>query len=241
MKVQILTTQNVEIEYETASLGERIGATLIDMLILFAYSFVVLAGVVQSIAHRSDDTAFTLMVVLVLPVLLYDLLCEIFMDGQSLGKKALKIKVVKLDGTQPGIGSYLLRWLLRFVEVWGSSGVIAAVVILVNGKGQRLGDLAAGTTVVKLKPTATLADTIFAQIDPDYVPTFPQVTRLNDRDIAVIKEVINSREQRQNPVVLNTLVRKVKEVLEVDTDLSAPKFLKTVVKDYNHYVGGLDA
>jgi uncharacterized RDD family membrane protein YckC len=241
MKVQIQTTQNVEIEYETASLGERIGAFLIDLLILFAYVFLIMTTLLQPISRADGDTAFIILVALMLPALLYDLLCEIFMDGQSFGKKAVKIKVVKIDGTQPGLGSYILRWLLRFVEIWTATGVIAVVTILITGKGQRLGDLAAGTTVVRLKPTATLADTIFAQVDTDYLPTFPQVTRLNDRDIAVIKEVINSREQRQNPVVLNTLVRKVKEVLDVETDLTPAKFLKTVVKDYNHYAGAIDA
>jgi len=243
MKVQIQTTQNVDIEYEVASIGDRIGACLIDGLILFGYGFMVflvLSGLIAD--SEGADGMLTVLVtvlvtVLMLPILLYDLLCEIFMNGQSFGKKVVKIKVVKMDGTQPGIGSYLLRWLLRFIEIWTTSGAIAVITMLINGKGQRLGDLAAGTTVVKIRPAVTLADTIFAQVDDDYVATFPQVVRLSDDDIAIVKEVIGSREQRENPVIVNTLVRKIKEVLEVETDLSPSKFLKTIVRDYNYLTG----
>ncbi len=242
MKVQIQTTQNVDIEYEVASIGDRIGAFFIDGLILFGYGFLVflLLSSLFADSQRVDEMLGVVVTVLMLPILLYDLLCEIFMDGQSFGKKLVKIKVVKMDGSQPSIGSYLLRWLLRFIEIWTTSGAIAVLTMLINGKGQRLGDLAAGTTVVKIRPAVTLADTIFTQVDDDYVVAFPQVVRLSDDDIAIVKEVIGSREQRENPVIVNTLVRKIKEVLEVETDLSAAKFLKTVVRDYNYLTGKVE-
>ena len=59
---------------------------------------------------------------------------------------------MRLDGTRPGLGDYVLRWLLRPIEVIAfTSGVRQpCITILLNGKGQRLGDLAAGTTVVSL-------------------------------------------------------------------------------------------
>lgn len=241
MKVQIQTTQNVEIEYDLATVGERIGAAVIDILILFGYVVgvnMIITPLAQSMAADGNDgfTIFAIYLLAVMvPIIFYHPICEIFMDGQSFGKKALQIKVVRLDGGQPGISAYLLRWLLGLVELTIFSGAPALITVLSTRHGQRIGDLAAGTTVVKVKRNVTLAQTIFAKVEEGYEPTFTTSTRLNDRDIAIIKQVITSRERASNPVILGTLTRKVKEVLGTESELQPLKFLRTVVKDYNYY------
>src|SRR5574341_1922061 len=160
--VRITTTQNVEIEYEVASIGDRILAGLVDGAVWLGYVIgaPVLLFEVLNVGDKKFGIALT--VALYLPAFLYDLLCESLMDGQSLGKKLLKIKVIKLDGSPPDFGSYLLRWLLRWLDVTICWGGIAILTILINGRGQRLGDLAAGTTVIKLKPGVGFRETIFA-------------------------------------------------------------------------------
>lgn len=236
MKVQIQTTQNVDIEYEIASIGDRIGAALIDTLIRFGY-IVAAVLIFAALADTLSDGFSTIFGILFyLPIFFYDALCETLLDGQTFGKKALKIKVVKMDGTQPGVGSYLLRWLVGLLEKNGMAA-IGIVAILVNGKGQRLGDMAAGTTVIKVKPEVTLDHTIFAALEEEYHPTFTQVARLSDNDIAIIQEVLNSPEQSGNPVVVGKLVSRVKQVLEVEPQMPPVQFLRTVVKDYNYYTG----
>ncbi len=99
-------------------------------------------------------------VILFLPLFFYHLLCETYLNGQSFGKKIMKMRVVKLDGTQAGIGSYFLRWILAPIDIYFTYGSVGLVTMIVNGKGQRLGDLAAHTTVVKLKAETKLDDTI---------------------------------------------------------------------------------
>ncbi|MDB5033470.1 MAG: hypothetical protein JWQ98_711 [Chlorobi bacterium] len=237
MKVQIQTTQNVDIEYEVANIAERIGAWAIDALILFGYAVIIFA-ITSSLARTSSigEGPVTIMtVIFALPYLFYELLCEIFMNGQSFGKKVFKLKVVKLDGSQPEIGGYFLRWLLRIADIWIAFGTVAVVTILFNGKGQRLGDLAAGTSVVKIKPAVTLSDTILANVADDYVPTYPQVMELKDEDIAVIMEVLTSREYRDDPTIVRALVTRIQDTIGVTSELTPKKFLRTVVKDYNHY------
>ena len=108
--IKIQTTQNVDIEYELASIGDRILATLLDYLFFFGYILLVFLFIAL-IGSDIEDNLW-LLVVLFLPILLYDLLCEMFFQGKSFGKMIMKIKVVKLDGTQAGFGAYLLRWLL---------------------------------------------------------------------------------------------------------------------------------
>jgi uncharacterized RDD family membrane protein YckC len=243
MKVQIQTTQNVDIEYDVAGLGERIAAASIDILIMIGYIVAVVWILIQTEVFDDlpEDVVIVVMLLLYLPLFLYHLICEIFMDGQSFGKKAIHIRVVKLDGGQPSIGGYILRWLIGIIEAspFFFLGVPAIMTILINGKGQRLGDLAANTTVVKTKTPVTLDQTIFARLEEDYTPVFPQVTKLNDRDVGIIKEVIDSRDQMNNPVVVGTLARKIMDVTGIESDMPSLKLLRTVVKDYNYYTGKL--
>src|SRR4029077_19753394 len=115
-------------------------------------------------------------VVLVIPFALYNLLFEIFMNGQSPGKRAMDIKVLRLDGTPATVGDYIMRWLFALVDVHLFSGLIAVLCIAIGGKGQRLGDMVAGTTVVKIIEEATVtASEVFVPQDTGYTAVFPQV------------------------------------------------------------------
>lgn len=242
-KVRIQTAQNVDIEYEVASVGDRILAYLIDAAIILSYVILVflLFFLGEKVLGGQVPPAgvIGLVVLLYLPILLYDLLLETLMDGQSFGKRQRQIKVVKLDGSQPGIGSYLLRWLLRVIDLSLFSGGIALVTILINGKGQRLGDIAAGTAVVKLKQRATLDDTIFVEVGADYTPVFPLVAGLDASAIATVKEVLQTtaRQGKQGMDDPEQLLAKTKEVLEnalgLSSELPPRDFLTTVIKDYN--------
>src|SRR5665648_1019312 len=103
--LKIDTLQNIDIEQPIASIGERIAATLLDMLFIMSYTMIVafIAG---------DLHSKTLMVIALIPASLYSIVSELAMNGQSWGKKILKIKVVKTDGTVTTFSSYFLRWIL---------------------------------------------------------------------------------------------------------------------------------
>lgn len=232
--VRIQTAQNVFIEYQPASVGDRILATLIDGLIVGSY--LILAGVLLANAGSSIEDAWWIWLILLgLPYLLYHLISEIVMDGQSIGKKALNIKVVKLDGTQPNVGSYLIRWILRPIDLM-FSGAIAILVISLGGKGQRVGDLSAGTAVISLKQRTSLAETALPQIQDEYMPVYPQVTSLSDRDVSIIREAlhVHTSSDEPDPRLLNVLANKVKGVLQVESTQPPMAFLRTVLKDHAH-------
>lgn len=240
--VKVQTSQNIEINYEVASVGDRVLAALIDAGILFAY-FVVVATVLYVLDAQlgiNDDGLSVIATGLYVIMLFYDLLCETFMNGQSFGKKVMKIKVVKLDGTQPSIGSYFLRWMLRLVDIWLFTPAVAILAILVNGKGQRIGDIAANTTVVKLAEQVRLSDTIFEAVDNVHTVTYTEVSRLTESDIEIIKEVLKTAKEA-GPEVARKLQEKTREVLEqklgVKTGQSTKDFLETLVKDFNAYHG----
>ncbi len=230
--IRIQTTQNVVIEYQPASVGDRIIANLFDGLIVWAY----VITIIIIVSKLNWNPSFAGWIILLIPFIFYHLLCEIFMDGQTLGKRQTKIKVVKLDGTQPTVGSYLLRWLLRIIDVTISSGAIAVVTIAAGGKGQRLGDMAAGTTVVSLRRRVGLEDTRLPVLEEDYSPVYPQAALLSDRDIGIIKEALHiyANSSTPDPALIEVLTKKVKELLGVEVPVSPLTFLRTVLYDHTY-------
>lgn len=232
--VKIQTTQNVDIEYELASIGDRILATLLDYLFFFAY--IVFLLIIGSATAGIIFQSIVVIVILCLPILLYDLLCEMFMQGKTFGKMIMKIKVVKLDGTQASFGAYLLRWLLRIIDTRILSGGVAVIAIFLNGKGQRIGDMAAGTTVIKMKQKVTLNDTILMKAKPNYTLVFPEVSKLSDTDIAIIKEIIQVSIRTNNNDAIEKLAQKTKATMGITPNLPNAQFLTTVINDYNHYI-----
>jgi uncharacterized RDD family membrane protein YckC len=231
--IRIQTSQNVDIEYELASIGDRILATLLDYLFFLAYFFLIL--LIAALTKYRMFESWAIISILLLPILLYDLLCEVFFQGKSFGKMIMKIKVVKLDGTQAGFGAYVLRWLLRIIDTRVLGGAIALLAILINGKGQRIGDMAAGTTVIKMKQKVYLNDTILNGVKPDYTLVFPEVAKLSDNDIAIIKDVMRISIQSNNFEAINKLALKTKEAMAITTNVPAAQFLATVVQDYSYY------
>lgn len=231
-KIRISTTQNVTIDYTIASIGDRILAAILDYLLFLVYLFIV--GFIISNMGNFSNSPYLFMV-LFLPILFYDLYCEILFNGQSLGKYTLKIKVVKLDGSQPNLGSYLLRWIFRLIEgISFFSGLVGLFTILINGKGQRLGDIAAKTTVIKIGKKLTLQDTIYKKIADDYKIIFKEVENLTEKDITIISEIFNYALKEDKFDVINQLADKTKDTLNIKTDLKSIAFLETVIKDFTH-------
>ena len=232
-QVSIRTTQNVTLDYEVASLGDRIIACLIDYGVFFIYWIIVTIILsATGMAYREDS--YFLSIFLMSPIFLYDLLMEWLFNGQSLGKMAMRIKVVKVDGTQPSVGSYFIRHLLRVVDSSLWFWTIGTFVILATGTGQRLGDLAAGTAVVRTVRRTRIYDTILHRVDETYVPAFPQVAMLTDRDIATIKDVMIICSRTRNWEGLRSLTIKVKEVMQVNPNIPDFQFLNIVIKDYTN-------
>ena len=246
-KIKINTVQNVEIEYNVANVGERILAFILDGFVIAFYGIAVGMLIFTFSLNESEIIFILLMLIFIfIPFFFYHFLMEVFFNGQSIGKMAMKIKVIRLDGESPSIGNYLLRWLLRLVDIGISQGGIAVLTILLSEKGQRLGDIAAGTTVVKLKQVTTLQDTMYAKLEETkneteqdaYQVMYPQVSSLSDEDIAKIREIANTANRTDNLEALGKLFEKLKKVLEVTPTSTSTEFIKQIVKDYNYLNNG---
>ena len=237
--IRISTAQNIDIEYEIAGLGERIAARCVDLVgFVVLYFLAVVIGLIASVGF-SGLTLYVALIGFAIVFVFYDLICELFMNGQTFGKQALKIKVVSLDGTQPTFGQYILRWLFRMIDFgfpfgWG---VVALVSVVVTEKHQRVGDILAKTTLIKTKPRTQIENVAFSFTLPeDYHPIFKEVLHLSDRDIELVYEVLTSYYQTGNPQLVYNMTAKIKEriVTMVPAGMNELQFLETVMKDYKH-------
>jgi len=237
--IRISTAQNIDIDYEIAGLGERIAARCIDLAGFLVIGIVAMILIGAASYSMSSNAAMVVFFIFMAIFAFYDLVCEITMNGQTLGKKVLKIKVISIDGTQPTFGQYIFRWLFRMIDFgfpfgWG---VVALVSVAVTKNHQRLGDILAKTTLIKTQPRTEFSNVAFSfNLPEEYEPQFKEVLHLNDRDIELIHEVLTGYYQTGNAELIYAMAAKTKEhiFVTIPGGMNELQFLETVLKDYNH-------
>jgi len=233
--IAINTTQNVTIEYELASVRERIISFLMDYFILIV--MLVLLSFFITFLFSSDLEEYLIYIILIPTYVFYSLTSEIIGNGQSLGKKALGIKIIKLNGKEPTTSDYMMRWAFRLIDIYVSLGMVASSLISSGNKGQRLGDLIANTTVVRLRPsrTVTLKEILSIKTLGDYQPVHTNVRLLKEDEMILIKQVIERYQKYRNEAHRSALDR-VAVAAAKKLSLQLPKdrvdFLRTLLKDY---------
>lgn len=257
--IQIETPFNIDLEFEISEAYKRLFAYVIDFTILllffismkyFYYGGFNLTGIESVRSHVGLD-----ILTISIPMLLYSLVCEVMMHGQTIGKRILHIRVISLDGGEPTLSQYTVRWMFKvfewpfffgytffslqnifaYVIITGFWGVVVLIFIAVSKKNQRLGDLAANTVVVNTQSPFSVNDTVFMDInETNYVVTFPEVLKLSDRDINTIKNVVNLYHKEYNTQTCDRLSLKVQEVLQIHSNMYSINFLETLLADYNY-------
>lgn len=251
--VPISTPFNISLDFEIAPFFKRVLASLLDLLIMILYANAVKFFLSSMIVMEREDRIALDVIFVTVPLFLYHLVFEIGFHGQSLGKMATGIRVMSLEGGDPTISQYLLRWFFRVWEwplvfsfvlpdFWvilqlfsvGFSGLIVVIIIAVTNKSQRLGDLAANTVVVNSKIQSSIHDTIFMEVtNKNYEVMFPGVMKLSDRDINTVKTVLNDLYKTRRYETAHRIADRIKTVLKIDTDLEVDMFLERLIADYN--------
>lgn len=230
MNISIHTAQNVNIVYQPAGLPERIGATVIDLF---------LSGIVLLLCSLVLDSQAIpgkpiILGIAFIVVSTYHLFAEYFFQGRSIGKSILHLRVVRLDGKGLNFWDCLLRWVIRIIDISGSLGILAILSIIISSKMQRLGDLAAGTTVVRDNSLHTPQQLNIPEIPENYQAVFPQAVMLTDKDILVIKEVLKKVNTTGEYKLLTPLAQKIKELTGTESKLNNQQFVETILKDYTY-------
>jgi uncharacterized RDD family membrane protein YckC len=261
--LKIPTSFNIDLEFEVPEFYKRLLALVIDILLEFFYYKIVIEimNSFDSSGIDSDYDNATIFLLFWLPVLLYHPVMEITMNGQSIGKKIVGIRVVNEIGGRPSISQYLIRWVLRISDVWvilllflvimlpsishdfeTTFAVLAATAFLVTDivmivsskKGQRIGDKLAGTILINTRTRGNIEETVFQEVKADYVPQFPQIMQLSDRDINAIKGILATARKRNDHTMAENAAEKIKSHLQIQSDISPFDFLETLMLDYNY-------
>lgn len=231
-KFSIQTAQNITIQQKVATLTQRALAYIIDGLIITAYIIIYLY--LANASGMDNFESWTFYLTFFLPIFMYHLLFEVFNNGQSLGKKALQIRVVCLDGSKAKFSNYLIRWLIRpidFLFTWS----VAIVFILATGRGQRLGDLAAKTTVISEQRKTGFTKTVATYLPDNYQPKYPQVSIFSDEDIQKANRIFKKAKSTGNHKVIIMLSEKLAKEMNIEFEEKPMRFVDKVIMDYTYY------
>lgn len=111
-----------------------------DLIIKIAYGIVISMiffywlNIDRLMVNLDNWSRVSIILFLYFPIIIYSITLESIFEGQTIGKKLTKIKVVKIDGYQAGFGDYLMRWFFRLVDISIFSGIIALISVISSKK-----------------------------------------------------------------------------------------------------------
>jgi len=258
--LKLPTSFNIDLEFEVPEFHRRMFAWIIDLILQVFYLIIAFRIYDEYVRSHASDITFEndpwIQRIIILPVILYHIVCEITMNGQSVGKKLLGIRIINENGGRASISQFLIRSLIRTSDymiliiiiygamfgpfiIWlliGSVGLLIADIILVvsNKKSQRLGDILAHTILVNTRPKGSMDETVFMEVADNYIPVFPQIMRLSDKDINAIKGILDTARKKGDFNLAAMAGEKIKSHLMIDTPMPPFDFLDTLLKDYNY-------
>ena len=229
-KIQIDTTQNVSVQYQLAVTSERMLALVIDVIVLSIASWLI------SLIFMSTFPLFAEVLLYIL-IGIYSPFLETLNNGQTIGKMAMNLKVVKINGEQAEAFDYLSRWSTKGIEVYLTLGSLGGLVSYFSPSGQRLGDVLANTVVIKQEKIGRLKLSRVADLTKyeDYEAKYPQVLELNEDDVVLMHETLSRCKKHRNKghqVALEELVEFLKEKLDIHKVSNSEQLIKQLIKDY---------
>jgi uncharacterized RDD family membrane protein YckC len=248
---RLLTPENVELRFDVAGLGSRLAAALIDYLIIGIGYVAILVGtgalaeVASRVAPPPREIALWITGAAAALALAggffgwmgYFLLFELFSGGRSPGKRALGLRVVRADGQPLGFTAALVRNILRWID---QVALIGVFVMLIDASSRRLGDMAAGTLVIR--EPRTLRRDAFATVDlPEVsalrVQELPNAGRITVAEYTVIRDYfarMGGLDEAQAEALASRLASRLAQTLEIEsTAIGDPRtFLATAARAF---------
>lgn len=248
--IEFESAQNVKIEYELASVGQRTAAAFIDffMFVIYYFIFGMVFGFTGFFQAEYGTFLFVQLLLMKLPWIFYHPVIEYLTHGQSLGKYILGIRVVTVSGERPGLREVFTRWIFRGDFVWISAdfialfwfgiGIMGVLYAGTSERRQRMGDVMANTVVIKNKSSIryTLKDVLAIKNQENYTPEYPNAIQFTDEDMLLIKNTIQRLRSSPTPETKKFAIELADESARLlglpETPEKRMKFLQTLLQDY---------
>jgi len=229
-KISIRTAQNILIDFRVAPLAHRILGFFIDLTIIGLSLFICLV----LFSQIGDDLFYIMPVIFIF----YTPVSEILMNGQTLGKRIMRTRVVNVNGKEPTVLDFLIRWAFRLVDIYSTLGSLAVIFISTTARGQRLGGVLSNTLVVSLasEMELTLHDILQIEDRNSYKPQYAEVYRFSEEEMLTVKSLIvrhNKYHNASHHHLVEVAAQRIAQVLGIDSiPENKSEFLKTVLRDY---------
>jgi uncharacterized RDD family membrane protein YckC len=190
-RITIWAPEGIELEYTLAGLGSRFIAAVIDVLVRLVV-LGALIGVLAALGAAATLLVVVLIVGTFLALFAYDIAFEVWGTGRTPGKRWSSLRVLMATGQPVTFSASAVRNLMRIVDIWGTALIAGLLSILLTKRNQRLGDLAAGTIVVRERRAGTLTTSA-----PGPVTVGPgvDVTAVSASELAAIRDFLARREK----------------------------------------------
>lgn len=264
--LKVPTSFNIDVEFEIPDFFRRLLALVTDVIIQFLYLILAthILGIIarnMSYSEQSNHDMSAILLIFLVPIFIYHVLQEILMNGQSFGKRLMKLRVVNENGGRASVSQFMIRWLLRISDTWivllliiilddqyssynvesmfmilaGVAFLLTDIILVVSSaKGQRIGDILAKTILIRTHTSSSITETVFQEVEESYTPLFPEIMRLSDKDINAIKTILENARRRDDYTIADNAADKIKNHLGIQTQMDSISFLETLLKDYNY-------
>jgi uncharacterized RDD family membrane protein YckC len=196
--LKVRTSDNVQIGYVSAGIPSRFMAFLVDglinlgVLIVAAIAGSALYNAMGSSGGVAEAVALTVFsLTLVVGHFLYFAILEATSGGRTPGKRALGLRVVRIDGSAPGLGESLVRNIARIVDYTLGIGLFVA---FFHPQSRRVGDLLAGTVVIRERSAASHAPAVQAPVlrrAPEAGPPIDGLDRVGAHEHSVLRAFLS--------------------------------------------------
>lgn len=255
--IKFESAQHVWVEFELALPIQRAIAAALDSLIFIIYMliFLFIAG-----SSGMNDFMLVELLMLKIPWILYHPVLEYLTQGQTLGKYIMGIRVLTVSGERLGLREIFTRWMFKGYFLWigfSFSGMLAGIPELIfigavhliigfigfiysglSDQRQRLGDLMAGTVVIRNKSSIryTLNDVLTLKNVENHQPTYPMVTKFTDDDMLLIKRTMQRLRSNPNEASKRFAIELADEAARKlglpETPEKRMAFLQVLLQDY---------
>ncbi len=240
--LQVDTPENVFFNYEVAGIGSRFMAALVDSILIFIIQIVIsgLLGILGLFRQLGESGAAMLYAVILLISFLmfwgYYLAFEMIWNGQTPGKRWVHLRVIKADGTPVTLSEVVIRNVIRLIDFMPGMYAIGVVTMFIDARSRRLGDLAAGTLVIreqsqlslKTPPMVHARTTITVPMPADPNDRLP-VERLTGQDLLMAEDFLRRRYELPDS---HTLAWQILRALFIRMEMSEARLTEMPVMQW---------